>query len=106
MKEAGEAVERCLELDPYNPLAQDSQARYLIYAKKWDQAVAWINDSVKHVVAGFSPRSTRWKLTRAKARDYIIPATLDLMTTSRDRKLDASYVYRLARNFKMTQLIK
>ena len=27
------------------------------------------------VVAGFSPRSTRWKLTRALARDYIITTT-------------------------------
>src|SRR5262249_1102053 len=26
----------------------------------------------KHVVAGFSPRSAHWKLTRAKACDYII----------------------------------
>jgi hypothetical protein len=24
------------------------------------------------VVAGFSPRSTRWKQTRAKARDYML----------------------------------
>jgi hypothetical protein len=31
--------------------------------------------SSKYVVAGFSPRSTRWKLTRALARDYIITAT-------------------------------
>jgi hypothetical protein len=31
-------------------------------------------DYFNHVVAGFSPRSTRWKLTRAKARDYMITA--------------------------------
>src|SRR5262245_37784700 len=30
---------------------------------------------IGHVVAGFSPRSTSWKQTRAKARDYILDST-------------------------------
>jgi len=47
MKEAGEAVERCLELDPFNPLAQDSKGRYLIYAHRYDEAIAYLNDFIK-----------------------------------------------------------
>jgi serine/threonine protein kinase len=47
MKEARQAVEQCLEVDPYNPLAQDSKARYLIYARQWDQAIDWVNESMK-----------------------------------------------------------
>jgi len=30
-----------------------------------------------HVVAGFSPRSVRWKLTRAKARDHMTDRDAD-----------------------------
>src|SRR5215475_3818554 len=39
--------------------------------KRKSEAVSKLNSSSSRlVVAGFSPRSTRWKQTRAKARDY------------------------------------
>ena len=47
IKEAGEAVERCLEVDPYNPLAQDSKGRYLIYARRYDEAITFLSDFIK-----------------------------------------------------------
>src|SRR5262249_62401654 len=39
------------------------------------QRLILAESSIKYVVAGFSPRSTHWKLTRAEARDYMITAT-------------------------------
>lgn len=48
IREAGEVVERCLDLDPLNPLSQDSKGRYLIYARRYDDAIAWFKEFIKN----------------------------------------------------------